>query len=192
LANLDLPELNRIFDEMEGEARSSLVAEGIPEEQVLLERGMDLRYIGQHHEVPVMIPGGTITQASLVEIAGLFHAAHQRLFLYSEPESPLESINIRLTATGRIQKTPLTNWPAGGPDARKALKPSRQAYFAEAGGWVSTHIYDGSLLKEGNQIEGPAIIEEVTTTIVISPNDCAWIDRLGNVVIEVNGKRRAE
>lgn len=186
LAALDLAELNRVLDEMEAEARRTLAAEGIPPERVAVERGLDLRYLGQHHEVPVTIPAGAITPETLPEIARRFHEAHQRLFLYSEPDSPLESINVRLTATGAIPKTPLASWPAGGPDASPALKGTRQAYFGDAGGWVETPIYDGDRLRAGNQIAGPAIIEEVTTTIVICPHDLAEIDRLGNVVIKTS------
>jgi len=187
--SLDLGQLNHVFNQMEAEARRTLADEGIPPGRVQVERGMDLRYIGQHHEVPVTIPEGEITCHTLPEIAARFHAAHQRLFLYSEPESPLESINVRVTGIGAISKTPLTSWPVGGPDSSPALKGTRQAYFGEAGGWVDTRIYDGNKLRAGNRIAGPAIVEEVTTTVVICPNDVAEIDRLGNVVIEVGGQR---
>ncbi|MEN6524410.1 MAG: hydantoinase/oxoprolinase family protein, partial [Anaerolineaceae bacterium] len=187
---LDLDEVNRAFDAMEAEARKTLLDEGLSEEQIRIERGFDLRYMGQHHEVPVIIPSGKIDQAMLPEIKKRFHEAHNRLFLYNEPESPLESINIRLTGLGMIPKTSLTSWEAGGKDASTALKEPRKAYFGEAGGWVETRIYDGSKLKAGNVVEGPAIIEEVTTTIVVSPDDRATIDRLGNVVIEINALKK--
>lgn len=185
LESLDLNELNHVFNQMETEARRTLKSEGIPEERIEIERGMDLRYMGQHHEVTVLIPEGEITCHTLPQIAERFHAAHQRLFLYSEPDSPLESINVRVTGIGKIPKTPLQSWPEGGPDASPALKGKRSAYFSEAGGWVETPIYDGSRLRAGNRIVGPAIIEEVTTTIVVCPRDQAEIDRLGNVVIRV-------
>ncbi|MFH1929386.1 MAG: hydantoinase/oxoprolinase family protein [Chloroflexota bacterium] len=186
---LDLTELNHIFNEMETEARDILEAEGIPPERITIERGMDLRYLGQHHEVPTVVPDGDLTAEILPDIAGRFHAAHERLFLYSEPESPLESINVRVTAIGTIPKTSLAPWPAGGPDAGAAIKETRQAYFVDAGGWVDTPIYDGSKLRAGNRIAGPAIIEEVTTTIVICPHDQAEIDQLGNVVIDVGSDK---
>ncbi len=189
LDNLDLAQLNHVFNQMEAEARRTLADEGIPPGRIQVERGMDLRYIGQHHEVPVTIPAGEISCHTLPEIASRFHAAHQRLYLYSEPDSPLESINVRVTGVGAIPKTALASWPAGGPDSAPALKGTRQAYFAEAGGWVDTRIYDGSRLRAGNRIVGPAIVEEVTTTIVICPDDVAEVDRLGNVVIEV-GKNK--
>jgi N-methylhydantoinase A len=182
---LDLDELNCVFDEMEGIARQTLDAEGIPRDRVKVERGMDPRYLGQHHEVTVTLPDGPITRETLDEIARRFHEAHERLYLYSEPESPLESINVRVTATGSIPKTPLASWPAGDADASHAIKETRPVYF---GSWLETPIYDGDKLLAGNQLEGPAIIEEITTTIVVFPNDRAELDRLGNVVIHVNAK----
>jgi N-methylhydantoinase A len=188
--SLDLSEVNQAFDVMEDEARKTLLIEGLTEEQIHIERGFDLRYMGQHHEVPVVIPSGKIDEAMMPEIKRRFHEAHNRLFLYNEPDSLLESINIRLTGTGIIPKTSLTSWESGGKDANSAVKEPRKTYFGEIGGWVETRIYDGSKLKAGNIIEGPAIIEEVTTTIVISPHDKATIDRLGNVVIEINALKK--
>ena len=185
LSALDHTELDDMLKEMERDAAETLTAEGIPAERVVLQRGIDLRYIGQHHEVPVPVPQGAITPETLVEVARRFHEAHERLYSYSEPESPLESINVRLTATGTIPKTPLEPWPNGGEDASAAIKASRPVYFGE---WQDTRIYDGSRLLVGNRIEGPAIVEEVTTTIVIFPDDWAEVDRLGNLIIHVNGK----
>jgi N-methylhydantoinase A len=185
---VDLVRLNVMFGEMEDQARRTLEAEGIGPDRMAIERGMDLRYLGQHHEVPVPVPLGEITADKLPEIAAGFHAAHERLFLCSEPGSPLESINVRLSAIGVIPKTPLASWPSGGADAGPALKGRRLAYFSEAGGWVDTPVYDGSRLRAGNRLAGPAIIEEATTTIVICPRDRAEVDWLGNVVIEVNAQ----
>jgi N-methylhydantoinase A len=182
---LDLGELNRVFDDMEAEARKTLSSEGFAPDHVVVERGLDPRYLGQHHEVTVTVPEGPITQETLAEIARRFHQAHERLYLYSEPESPLESINVRLTATGLIPKTPLASWPMGGAAAGHAIKATRPVYF---GTWLDTPIFDGDKLLAGNRIEGPAIIEEVTTTVVIFPDDRAEVDRLGNVVIHVNAK----
>lgn len=190
LDNIDFDEVNQAFDAMEAEARATLLAEGLNEDQIQIERGFDLRYMGQHHEVPVTIPAGKIDETMLPEIKKRFNDAHNRLFLYSEPESPLESINIRLTGLGIIPKTSLTSWQTGGKDSSEAIKGSRKAYFGELGGWVDTQIFDGSKLKAGNIIEGPAIIEEVTTTIVVNPYDKATIDRLGNVVIEINALKK--
>ncbi len=184
--SLDFTEVNLAFDAMEAEARQTLQAEGLTDDQITIERGFDLRYMGQHHEVPVNIPAGKIDASMLPEIKKRFNDAHNRLFLYNEPDSPLESINIRLTGLGIIPKTPLSKWETGTRDASAALKEPRKTYFGELGGWIETKIYDGSMLKAGNEIVGPAIIEEVTTTILICPLDRATVDRLGNVVIEIN------
>jgi N-methylhydantoinase A len=131
LDSLNLNQLNHVLNQMEAEARRTLTDEGITPSRVQIERGLDLRYIGQHHEVPVSIPEGEITCRTLPEISARFHAAHQRLFLYSEPDSPLESINVQVTGVGAIPKTPLTSWPAGGPDSTSALKGRKPASMTE-------------------------------------------------------------
>jgi len=182
---LDLQELEGVLEAMESEAQQTLQAEGISADRVVLERGMDVRYLGQHHEVPVAVPDGPISRGTISEVARRFHEAHERLYFYSEPGSPLESINVRLTAIGTIPKTPLASWPVGAEDASAAIKASRPAYF---GAWQDTPVYDGSKLLAGNRLAGPAIVEEVTTTIVIFPDDLAEVDRLGNLIIHVNGK----
>jgi len=185
LSALDYRELRDSLKEMERDAMETLMEEGISPDRVVLERGIDVRYLGQHHEVPVSVPQGEITSQTLAEVARRFHQAHERLYSYSEPESPLESINVRLTATGTIPKTPLAFWPTGGEGASQAIKSNRPVYFGE---WQDTRIYDGGRLLAGNRIEGPAVVEEVTTTIVVFPDDWAEVDRLGNLIIHVNGK----
>jgi len=182
---LDRDELGAVFEEMEATARATLTAEGIEEKDMLMERGLDVRYMGQHHELPVTVPSGPISEESLALVSERFHEAHKRLFFYSEPESPLETINVRLTAVGAIPKTPLAPWPDGGSDASDAIKEHRPAYFGE---WLDTPVYDGSKLLAGNRFEGPAIVEEATTTIVVCPEDLAEVDTLGNLIIHVSSK----
>ncbi len=80
---------------------------------------------------PVIIPAGKIDDAMRWQKSNRFHAAHERLFMYSEPDSPLESINVRVTGIGRIAKTALKSWPAGGGDASAAMKQPRMVYFGE-------------------------------------------------------------
>jgi N-methylhydantoinase A len=186
---IDRDELGAVFDEMESTARSTLLAEGISEEEMVMERGLDVRYMGQHHELPIAVPPGAITDDALATVSERYHEAHQRLFFYSEPDSPLETINVRLTAVGAIPKTPLAPWPDGGSDASAAIKERRPAYFGE---WLDTPVYDGSKLLGGNRLEGPAIVEEATTTIVVCPDDLAEVDRLGNLIIHVNGAQAVE
>lgn len=186
LEEVDPKELEEAFTQMEKRGKETLRDEGIKEEEILLERYMDMRYIGQHHEVTVRIPSKLLNPQSYREILEAFHLTHERLFTYSEPESPVEIINLRLTAVGKIPKTLLAQEEPARYSPDKAVKGERNVYFPEFQGRVPTKIYDSSLLKPGHSISGPAIIEAVTTTIVICPGDKASVDDFGNIILEVS------
>jgi N-methylhydantoinase A len=188
LGSIDLESLNRAFTEMEEEGRRTLEREGIPAEMVRIERSMDMRYVGQHHEVTVAVPGGELSSADIPGIAGAFHQVHERLYTYAEPESDVEVINLRVAAVGLVPKTPLQEEEDAGPDARPALKGTRAAFVEDAGGMVEVPVYDGHRLRCGNVLEGPAIVELVTTTVVLFPGNRGRVDAFGNLIVEVSAR----
>jgi N-methylhydantoinase A len=183
---VDPVDLEATLEAMERAGRATLADEGVPEATVEVERYLDMRYVGQHHEVTVRMPKGRIESGRLSEIAAAFHTTNERLYTYSEPDKPVETINVRVTVVGRVPKTPLAKEiPAMGP-ASEAIKGTRQVFFAECGGRVSTPLYDAAKLRPGHSFSGPAIVEAVTTSIVICPGDLASVDDYGNVILEVN------
>lgn len=190
LGSVDVEALNRTFAEMDEEGKSTLEREGIPADRVRIERSMDMRYVGQHHEVTVPVPGGTISAGDIPALAEAFHRVHERLYTYSEPESEVEIINLRVAAVGAVPKTRLERQPEAGPDASAARKGVRQAFIEEAGGMVEVPVYDGHRLRSGNVLDGPAIVEMVTTTVVLFPGNRAWVDPYGNLVVEVDTRGR--
>ena len=117
-------------------------------------------------------------------IAEAFHRAHEKLYTYSTPESPLEIMNLRITAVGAVDKTGLDEKPMGPADAAKAIKGKRRAHFEELGGMAEVPVYNRDCLKPGHRITGPAIIEERITTIVVHPGWDARVDGFENVVME--------
>jgi N-methylhydantoinase A len=172
-----------------------LLQEGVAQSRASLVRHLDMRYVGQHHEVSVEIPSGgspsggsrgarRIEAAHLPIIAERFHAAHERLYTYCTPESALEIMSLRITAVGAVDKTGLSGRPLGGPDPARARKPGRKAHFQESGGFVEVPVFDRDHLAPGNRIPGPAIIEERITTIVVHPGWDARVDEFENVVME--------
>lgn len=177
--------LEKAFANMEQEGRTTLMEEGVQTDTVEVERYLDMRYVGQHHEVTVRLPAGQLDKAKLKDVAIAFHQTHERLYTYSEPEKPMETINVRVTVIGRVPKTPLAKESSATGPAEEALKGSRDVYFAEYQSRVPTPIYDSARLKPGHTFLGPAIVEAVTTSIVVCPGDRATIDAYGNVILEV-------
>ena len=73
--------------------------------------------------------------------------------------------------------------PVEDADARQAIKATRKAYFAA--GYVDCPIYDRYLLDSGSEIDGPAIVEERESTVLLAPQDRAVVDRWLNLVLDV-------
>src|SRR6266581_5799451 len=85
-----------------------------------------------------------------------------------------------LGVTPRPRRAPL---PPGGRDAAKALKGTREVWFAEIGGWRNTSVLDRAKLLSGNVIGGPAIVEEHDASTLVHPGWEATVDQHGNLVV---------
>jgi N-methylhydantoinase A len=118
-------------------------------------------------------------------IASTFHDEHERLYTYCVRDMPVDLNAWRVTATGRLPELPAVR--QRGPSAARelALKNVRPAFFEEVGRRVDTPIYDGEELTAGAVIEGPAIAELQTTTLVVPPHHKLRVDDAGNFTIDV-------
>ena len=189
IPGIDLDAFNEIIRKTEETAMEELLVEGIEKERCCLLRYLDIRYLGQHHEVTVEIPGDCeIGREHIDGIAKAFHAAHERLYSYSTPDTPLEIINLRITAVGRVEKSGLDPMPLSPADPSHAVKGSRKVFFEESG-WTDTTVYDREKLKPGNTLAGPAVIEERITTVIVHPKWNAEVDAFGNVILTMKDKQ---
>ena len=141
-----------------------------------------MRYVGQVHECTVDIGTFPINEKTIEKVKDAFHRRHEELYTYSERHNAVEVVNIESTLYGRIDKPMPPKLPKGKP-AAQALKGYRKAIFEASGKAAKTPIYDGAKLGAGAAISGPAIIEEVTTTVVIEPGWTARLDASGSYVI---------
>ncbi|MXY76403.1 MAG: hydantoinase/oxoprolinase family protein [Acidimicrobiia bacterium] len=196
-ADLDTDRVQALYEEMEQEAITGFGEMGYRAEDVSFARTADLRYIGQFHEVEVEMPldpgqdlsetaektfrasvfrdaGGMQMLDAVEEAIDNFHAKHYDLYTFNMPWQGVELLTFRLRAT--VPKAPfeLHRIPEGGPDPSAALKSHRDCWFG--GERVPTPIFDGGRLKAGNQVVGPAIIEEPTTTVVVPGSFTATVD----------------
>ena len=182
---LDPEHLCATVDEMVTEGRSVLEGEGIPVDRVRLEPALDLRYVKQYHEVTLPATLDEVTgPPRLKAIASRFHAEHDRLYGYSlEKEgTPLELINVRLSAVGITDKPTSAAGERAGADPSASLKGRRRAYVPETGLFADVPVYNGHTLEPGNRISGPALVEQVNTTLFISGDFDAVVDLHGAFV----------
>jgi len=167
-----------LLAEMTAQARKTLDGEGIPRNRQRLRISMDLRYLGQYHEVSVSIP----EKWDWKTVRELFHAQHDRLYGYAlrEEGTAVVLLNLRLTAIGVTEKPRLVREPRR---KVKALKGKRPVYLPERKRFASVPVYDGDRLGHGNRLAGPAIIESVNTSILVPPRHVAEYDALGNCIL---------
>jgi N-methylhydantoinase A len=177
----DVEGLNRIYAEMEAEALASFRVHGVAVADVVLKRSADLRYVGQFHEVEIDIAGGKITRETTEAAAASFARKHEELYTFAMPWKAVEILTLRLKATTPNAPFNLPQVAKGDADPKLALKRRRTCRFN--GRDVDTPIYDGEKVLAGNVINGPAIIEETTTTVVIPEAYVCSVDKYKNYIL---------
>lgn len=188
LDEVRLDELDEIFERLHGRGREEAEAEASDISRLLWERQLDLRYVGQGYELSVPFPSAPATQEALARAAAEFHEQHLRAFGHSAPEKPLEIVNLRLTTIAPLQKLALTpQEPVAGTARNAVARASRPVYFETEGGFVDTAIYDRAALRAGQEVRGPAVIEQTDSTTVLLPGQTAAVDRYGNLIVEIQG-----
>lgn len=185
---IDLERLNTICREMRTVGRETLNKEGIADERIVYHFTADLRYLAQFNEVEVTLPmseEGEVRAADIPYMLNAFHHKHDELYGYSLPEAETELINVRLSTIGKTDKPVFKESPFQGTDASHALKKTRKARFDKQ--WVDTPVFDGEKLGHGNVIYGPAIIEEPTTTVIVTPDYDVMMDAYDNYIMHPKG-----
>ncbi len=160
--------LDTLFSGLETNGREDLAGDGFAEDKISIRRSLDMRYVGQVHECTVEIEPFEVTEERLQDLKDAFHARHKELYTYDEPSSAIEVVNVESTIAGHVDK-PDRMTIAAGSGAESALKGSRPMVFSKDGATKDTPVYDGGKMGAGDTLKGPAVIEEVTTTIVVEP-----------------------
>ena len=174
--------LRRIFHHLEQAGREELLAEGLSEKDLVIQRSLDTRFVHQRHEINIPLPPGTITDETPAAIERAFRDLYFELFKV-RPADPVEFVNLGVRMIGMASKPQIIRSPKGDAEPAHALKGTRKAYFAEASGFVDTQVYDRTALKHGDMIEGPAILEEPDSTTICPPGYSVEVDPFLNLVI---------
>jgi N-methylhydantoinase A len=174
--------IDDLFNEIEKQGIAHLKSDGFTDKTISVRRSLDMRYVGQVHECTVDIDMFEIDAGSISRVKDAFHKRHAELYTYSEPHNAVEVVNIESTLYGLIEKPELSSTEKKG-SAEHAIKDHRKAIFDASGKPTRTPVYDGDKLGTDAAVAGPAIIEEVTTTIVIEPGWTARLDKTNSYVI---------
>lgn len=173
-------DIETTFAEMEHEIGDRLAHENIDDEQVRMDHEVKMRYTGQWRSlaVPCSRPIDDIEA-----VRDRFHRQHERTYAFSDTDQPIEIYGLHVTGRGVVEKPSFPEIDAG--DASSAKTGTREAYFESAGEFVTTDIYDRSQLGAGATFDGPAIVEQMDSTVVVPPTATAEVDETGNIIITV-------
>ena len=172
--NISRSALETHLDPLSRRGTKDLIADGLPADKITIEPLLDVRYQGQSYELTVPFND---------RAPGNFHQAHERVYGYARPDAPLEIVNLRVRAIGHVSRPAMPKWAAAGPDPRSALLDQRPVIMTS--GEVTLPFYDGTKLRPGNRVEGPAVVVRPDTTILIGPHDRAVVDAFQNLLITV-------
>jgi N-methylhydantoinase A len=187
LKDLDWERLNRVFDEMEREARALLTEAGAVDADILVTRTADMRYVGQGFEISVPVPAGKLDAASLPDLNARFLETYKQLFDRQITEVPVEAMTWRLSAHAPVPKVEL-NFAGQKADRGPALKGERQVYFPETG-YLPCPVYNRYALPPGTNLPGPAVVEERESTVIVGPDARFSIDDYLTLIIDIERPR---
>jgi N-methylhydantoinase A len=173
---VDPDQLEDEFAKLEREAHERLQAEDVPEEQMSIQRLIDMRYLGQWRSLTISVEAPVDLEAAVAR----FHAEHQREYNYSREGAPVEIYRLNVRAVG---VTPKPNLKARGSNGSATPGPqgTRLVHFDELDEPVETPVYLRADLQVGTGLTGPAIIEQLDSTTVVPPGWRAEVDEWLNI-----------
>ncbi len=185
LEEIEWDHLNSLYADMETKGREFLLEAGVAPTDVKFIRTADMRYVGQGFEVGVPISEGTFTPDNRASFQAAFEKCYQDIYQRLCEDIAIEGVNWRLTATGPNPDIQAIKWWTAVEATGEALKGFRRAYLPESDAFIEMPVYDRYQLVVGSEIEGPAIVEERESTLVINGPGTARIDEFGNIILRI-------
>jgi len=185
LAEADFDEVEAIFAALEAEGARTLQRGGEAED-IRFERSVDARFVGQGSETLVPLPEADARALDRDAVRGRFDAIYERLYGRTYPDSPLEFVNFRVRASLPVQLLQLPRVAASGRTIDAARKGTRDAWSAIAREFVPHAVYDRYGLPPGARFDGPAIVEERESTVVVGDDATARVDEYGFLWIDLS------
>ena len=176
--------LNGAFQDMQSKGDEYLDREGIVATDRYHRKSIDMRYKGQFHEVELPMSEAELSDEGIDHIVESFHQKHEELYAYRDVVET-EMINLRLAAYGKVVKPARKSMKETSADVSGFVKGKRDVFFEEKLGYVPTTIYDGDRMTAGNIVDGPAVIEQRTTTVVVPPDARLEVTGYGDYLMKL-------
>ena len=165
LSEVDAQELESVYGELERAAQAMLERCGIDNDDRILERSADLRYLRQAYELNVVTSDKVISKQTLNALADGFHDKHEATYGHANRDEGVQVVTLRVSAIGKLSALKLDE-PAFGDEPSEKAK--RSVWFKDTG-WVQCPVHARTHLRTGASIDGPAIVDSHDSTIVLPP-----------------------
>lgn len=185
LKDVDIAIVNKIYAGLLERGQAALAADGFDEKRRAFVPSAELRYQGQEHTVNLSMPALRIEPDDIDRIVADFNAAHKVQYGHSM-DDPIEIVTLRLRALGLLPRPEIPKIGGGTGDPAGALKGSRAVYLYDARKRVDYPVYERSLLRSSDRLEGPAIVEEPSSTTILHSGDVLTVGGFGELIIEVS------
>ncbi len=186
LEHVDWEHAQHLIRQMEKEGTSLLANSGVAAADMLHRRHVDMRFVGQGHEISVPLPDGVLTSLSAEELSQAFKRVYEQLYERSGPPVPIEIINWRVVSSGPNPQVQLRTSNITESEG-KPVKGSRKIWLPESHDFQTVPVYDRYRMNPGFQFSGPAVIEERESTVIISGASDCHIDEQYNLRIQLEG-----
>jgi N-methylhydantoinase A len=186
LDQIDLAHLEEVYANLEAQGREMLLQAGVPAAQIERVRSGDMRYVGQGHEITVGVPSDNLQAAAVDSLKNSYYSTYEALYGHAHHDVPIEFLTCRVVVSGPRPAVNLEKFEHDPGSVDTARKGERQAFFAEANGYVTATIYDRYALRAGAAFTGPAIIEERESTAIVPPGAAVTVDEYQNLIIRLD------
>jgi N-methylhydantoinase A len=178
----DFDAMDRLLGDLAAQGAEVVSAAGVAPETITNTYTVDMRHVGQGHEITVALPDRSLPSKQFLEqLLGNFYKLYRELFGRTVAGSSVEVITWRLRSSGEKDQVARPH----SRHAAEAKKGTRSVYFNELGGYTETPVYDHYKLPVDREIQGPAIVEQRESTAVVGPGGRAHVDINGNLVINI-------
>ena len=184
LDTLDWNAFEATFGRLEADARRIVGETGLDPATARIDRIADVRYVGQAFEVVVDLPPGPYDARSLPALMAAFEAAYVEKFTRTPPAVSVEIINVRVSVAAPVPGGEL-GIRADAKTAAEPIKGYRRMYFPEWGEHREAPVFDRYAMAAGDRFEGPAVVEERESTLVIGPGASFRVSGTGNLVVDL-------
>jgi N-methylhydantoinase A len=175
--------LRRQYEELRGELAEWLTRFGAGAGSATFRYAADMRYVGQSYEIDVPVELGWMAPGGAAPLLAAFHHAHERAFGHADREAPAEIVNLRVQLRAERPRVPIAEMPAtvSAPVARATRRIWLDGRPTEA------RVFDRAALGRGARLQGPAIVEQADTTVLVPGGHVGEVDRFGNLLLRRAG-----